>query len=194
MSYCLGLTGSIGMGKTTTAAMFAAQGVPVWDADQTVHLLYQGAAIEPMRAAFPESIKDGVVSRDNLRAMIAANPAILDRIQSIVHPLIAADRAQFITKATAPIILLDLPLLFEIGAEQLCDGVVVVTAPADLQRARVLARGQMTAEQFDIILSRQIPDAEKRARADWVIEMTNLADATAQVAQILAEIKESLNA
>lgn len=194
MSYCLGLTGSIGMGKTTTAAMFAAQGVPVWDADQTVHLLYQGAAIEPMRAAFPESIKDGVVSRDNLRAMIAANPAILDRIQSIVHPLIAADRAQFITKATAPIILLDLPLLFEIGAEQLCDGVVVVTAPADLQRARVLARGQMTAEQFDIILSRQIPDAEKRARADWVIETTNLADATAQVAQILAEIKESLNA
>lgn len=194
MSYCLGLTGSIGMGKTTTAAMFAAQGVPVWDADQTVHRLYQGAAIEPMRAAFPECIKDGVVSRDNLRAMIAANPAILDRIQSIVHPLIAADRAQFITHATAPIILLDLPLLFEIGAEQLCDGVVVVSAPADLQRARVLARGQMTAEQFDIILSRQIPDAEKRARADWVIETTNLDDAKAQVAQILSEIKESLNA
>lgn len=194
MSYCLGLTGSIGMGKTTTAAMFAAQGVPVWDADQTVHRLYQVAAIEPMRAAFPECIKDGVVSRDNLRAMIAANPAILDRIQSIVHPLIAADRAQFITHATAPIILLDLPLLFEIGAEPLCDGVVVVSAPADLQRARVLARGQMTAEQFDIILSRQIPDAEKRARADWVIETTNLDDAKAQVAQILSEIKESLNA
>lgn len=182
------------MGKTTTAAMFAARGVPVWDADQTVHRLYQGAAIEPMRAAFPECIKDGVVSRDALRAMIAANPAILDRIQSIVHPLIAADRAQFITQATAPIILLDLPLLFEIGGEQLCDGVVVVTAPAEVQRARVLARGQMTAEQFELILSRQIPDAQKRARADWVIETTSLAEAEARVDQILSEIKESLNA
>jgi dephospho-CoA kinase len=182
------------MGKTTTGAMFAAQGVPVWDADQTVHRLYQGAAVEPMRAAFPQCIIDGVVSRDALRGMIAANPAILDKIQSIVHPLIATDRAQFILNATAPIILLDLPLLFEIGGEQICDGVVVVTAPADVQRARVLARGQMTAEQFDIILSRQIPDAQKRARADWVIETTNLADAEAQVAQILTEIKESLNA
>jgi dephospho-CoA kinase len=194
MSYCLGLTGSIGMGKTTTAAMFAARGVPVWDADQTVHRLYQAAAVEPMRAAFPDSIIDGIVSRESLRAMIAANPAILDRIQSIVHPLIATDRAQFITMATAPIILLDLPLLFEIGGEQLCDGVVVVTAPAEVQRARVLARGQMTAEQFEIILSRQIPDAEKRARADWVIETTTLADAEAQVDQVLTEIKEILNA
>lgn len=194
MSYCLGLTGSIGMGKTTTAAMFAALGVPVWDADQTVHRLYQGAAVEPMRAAFPDCIKDGIVSREALRDMIAANPAVLDKIQSIVHPLIAADRAQFITTATAPIVLLDLPLLFEIGGEQICDGVVVVTAPAEVQRARVLARGQMTAEQFDIILSRQLPDAEKRARADWVIETTNLQDTEMQVTQILTEIRESLNA
>lgn len=194
MSYCLGLTGSIGMGKTTTAAMFAAKGVPVWDADQTVHRLYQGAAVEPMRAAFPDCIRDGVVSRDALRQMIAANPAILDKIQSIVHPMIAADRAQFITTATAPIILLDLPLLFEIGGEQICDGVVVVTAPADVQRARVLARGQMTEQQFDMILSRQIPDAEKRARADWVIETKTLADAEAKVDQVLSEIKEIINA
>jgi dephospho-CoA kinase len=194
MSYCLGLTGSIGMGKTTTAAMFAARGVPVWDADQTVHRLYQGAAVEPMRAAFPECIIDGIVSRESLRTMIAANPAILDKIQSIIHPMIGTDRAQFITTATAPIILLDLPLLFEIGGEQICDGVVVVTAPADVQRARVLARGQMTAEQFDMILSRQIPDTEKRARADWVVETTNLADTEAKVDQILTEIKEILNA
>ena len=194
MSYCLGLTGSIGMGKTTTAAMFAARGVPVWDADQTVHRLYQGVAVEPMRGAFPDCIINGIVSRESLRAMIAANPTILDRIQSIVHPLIATDRAQFITTATAPIILLDLPLLFEIGGEQLCDGVVVVTALAEVQRARVLARGQMTAEQFEIILSRQIPDAEKRARADWVIETTTLADAEVQVDQVLTEIKEILNA
>lgn len=194
MSYCLGLTGSIGTGKTTTALMFAARGVPVWDADQTVHRLYQGAAVEPMGAAFPDCIIDGAVSRDALRQMIAANPTILDKIQSIVHPLIATDRAQFITSATAPIILLDLPLLFEIGGEQLCDGVVVVSAPADVQRARVLARGQMTAEQFEIILARQIPDTEKRARADWVIETTSLADAETQVDQILSEIKEILNA
>lgn len=194
MSYVLGLTGSIGMGKTTTAAMFAARGVPVWDADQTVHRLYQGAAVEPMGAAFPDCIIDGAVSRDALRQMIAANPPILDKIQSIIHPMIATDRAQFITTATAPIILLDLPLLFEIGGEQLCDGVVVVSAPADVQRARVLARGQMTADQFEMILARQIPDAEKRARADWVIETTNLADAETQVDQILSEIKEILNA
>lgn len=194
MSYVLGLTGSIGMGKTTTAAMFAARGVPVWDADQTVHRLYQGAAVEPMAAAFPDCIIDGAVSRDALRQMIAANPPILDKIQSIIHPMIATDRAQFITTATAPIILLDLPLLFEIGGEQLCDGVVVVSAPADVQRARVLARGQMTVDQFEMILARQIPDAEKRARADWVIETTNLADAETQVDQILSEIKEILNA
>lgn len=194
MSYCLGLTGSIGMGKTTTAAIFAARGVPVWDADQTVHRLYSGAAVDPMGAAFPDCIKDGIVSRESLRQMIAANPAILDKIQSIIHPLIAKDRAEFITTATAPIILLDLPLLFEIGAEQLCDGVVVVSAPADVQRARVMARGQMTAAQFDVILSRQTPDAEKRARADWVIETTTLAEAEAQVDQILIEIREILNA
>lgn len=182
------------MGKTTTAAMFAARGVPVWDADQTVHRLYQGAAVGPMGAALPECIIDGVVSREALRQMIAANPAVLDKIQSIIHPMIAADRAQFITTATAPIILLDLPLLFEIGGEQLCDGVVVVSAPADVQRARVLARGQMTETQFDMILSRQIPDAEKRARADWVIETTTLADAETQVDQILTEIKGIINA
>jgi dephospho-CoA kinase len=194
MSYCLGLTGSIGMGKTTTAAMFAAQGVPIWDADEAVHRLYRGAAIAPMAAAFPQAIQDGIVSRDRLRDMITANPPILDQIQAIVHPMIAADRADFISSATAPIILLDLPLLFEIGGEQICDGVVVVSAPADLQRARVLARGKMTEAQFEIILARQIPDAEKRRRADWVIETTSLEFAQQQVANILAEIKDQINA
>lgn len=194
MSYCLGLTGSIGMGKTTTAAMFAAHGIPVWDADETVHRLYRGAAVAPMAAAFPQSIQDGMVSRDHLRDMITANPRILDQIQNIVHPLIAADRAQFITTATAPIILLDLPLLYEIGGEQICDGVVVVSAPADVQRARVLARGQMTEAQFEMILARQIPDADKRARADWVIETTSLDLAKQQVIDIISEIRDQIDA
>lgn len=194
MSYCLGLTGSIGMGKTTTAAMFAAHGIPVWDADETVHRLYRGAAVAPMAAAFPQAIQDGMVSRDHLRDMITANPRILDQIQNIVHPLIAADRAQFITTATAPIILLDLPLLYEIGGEQICDGVVVVSAPADVQRARVLARGQMTEAQFEMILARQIPDADKRARADWVIETTSLDLAKQQVIDIISEIRDQIDA
>lgn len=194
MSYCLGLTGSIGMGKTTTAAMFAAHGIPVWDADETVHRLYRGAAVAPMAAAFPQAIQDGMVSRDHLRDMITANPRILDQIQNIVHPLIAADRAQFITTATAPIILLDLPLLYEIGGEQICDGVVVVAAPADVQRARVLARGQMTEAQFEMILARQIPDADKRARADWVIETTSLDLAKQQVIDIISEIRDQIDA
>lgn len=194
MSYCLGLTGSIGMGKTTTAAMFAAHGIPVWDADETVHRLYRGAAVAPMATAFPQAIQDGMVSRDHLRDMITANPRILDQIQNIVHPLIAADRAQFITTATAPIILLDLPLLYEIGGEQICDGVVVVSAPADVQRARVLARGQMTEAQFEMILARQIPDADKRARADWVIETTSLDLAKQQVIDIISEIRDQIDA
>ena len=194
MSYCLGLTGSIGMGKTTTAAMFAAHGIPVWDADETVHCLYRGAAVAPMAAVFPQAIQDGMVSRDNLRDMITANPRILDQIQNIVHPLIAADRAQFITTATAPIILLDLPLLYEIGGEQICDGVVVFAAPADVQRARVLARGQMTEAQFEMILARQIPDADKRARADWVIETTSLDLAKQQVIDIISEIRDQIDA
>lgn len=194
MSYCLGLTGSIGMGKTMTAAMFAAHGIPVWDADETVHRLYRGAAVAPMAAAFPQAIQDGMVSRDHLRDMITANPRILDQIQNIVHPLIAADRAQFITTATAPIILLDLPLLYEIGGEQICDGVVVVSAPADVQRARVLARGQMTEAQFEMILARQIPDADKRARADWVIETTSLDLAKQQVIDIISEIRDQIDA
>ena len=194
MSYCLGLTGSIGMGKTTTAAMFAAHGIPVWDADETVHRLYRGAAVAPMAAAFPQAIQDGMVSRDHLRDMITANPRILDQIQNIVHPLIAADRAQFITTATAPIILLDLPLLYEIGGDQICDGVVVVSAPADVQRARVLARGQMTEAQFEMILARQIPDADKRARADWVIETTSLDLAKQQVIDIISEIRDQIDA
>lgn len=194
MSYCLGLTGSIGMGKTATAAMFAAQGVPVWDADETVHRLYArgGAAIAPLSAKIPNCIANGAVSRDLLREQIAADPAILDQIQAIVHPLIAADRQMFLTTASAPIILLDMPLLFEVGADQFCDGIAVVTAPAKVQRARVLARGTMNGAQLDLILSRQMPDAEKQARADWVIQTQTPQAALTQVSAILAEIRMGL--
>lgn len=192
MPYLLGLTGSIGMGKSTTAQMFAAAGVPVWDADATVHRLYGvgGAATAVLAAIFPEVIQDGAVSRARLRVKIAADPSVLDLLQAKVHPLVAADRAAFITAATAPIVVLDIPLLFETGADAHCDGIVVVSAPLAVQRARVLARGGMTDSDLDLILSRQTPDADKRARATWVIQTTDLDSARAAVRQILQDIAQ----
>ena len=190
--YRLGLTGSIGMGKSTTAQMFADAGVPVWDADATVHRLYGvgGAATAVLGTLFPEVIQDGAVSRARLRAKIAADPSVLDLLQARVHPLVAADRAAFIAAATAPVVVLDIPLLFETGADAQCDGIAVVTAPEAVARARVLARGGMTDSDLDLILSRQLPDAEKRARATWVIQTTDLDSARAAVAQILLDIAQ----
>lgn len=191
-AFVLGLTGSIGMGKTTTAGLFAAEGVPVWDADAAVHRLYGpgGPAVAAVGALWPDVIQEGAVSRPRLRARIAADPGALDRLQAVVHPLVAADRAAFLASATAPVVLLDVPLLFESGASALCDGVVVVTAPPEVQRARVLARGGMDAAALDLFLSRQMPDAEKRARATWVIETRDLDSARADVQRILAEISK----
>lgn len=192
MSYRLGLTGSIGMGKSTTAQMFAAEGVPVWDADATVHRLYGigGAATRELALLYPEIVEEGAVSRPKLRALIAADPAVLDAVQAVVHPLVAADRAAFLTRATAPVVLLDIPLLFETGAEHLCDGIVVVSAPPEVQRSRLMARDAMSEAELAIILSRQLPDAEKRARATWVIETTTLDSAARSVKQILEEIRQ----
>ncbi len=193
MTYRLGLTGSIGMGKSTTAQMFAAHDIPVWDADATVHALYgpNGKATSAIAALYPDVIENNAISRPLLRAKIAANPAVLDQIQALVHPLVAADRAAFLSATTASIVLLDIPLLFETGADALCDGIVVVSAPPEVQRQRVLARG-MAESEFDLILSRQVPDSEKRARATWVIETTTLDSAAQAVKDVLSDIRERL--
>ena len=201
----LGLTGSIGMGKSTTAAMFAARGVPVWDADAAVHTLYGqgGAAVAPLSRAFPEALDGaldkaldgaldrGAISRERLKAVIAADPAALARIEAIVHPLVAAHRAGFIAGAGqsgARLVLLDIPLLFETGAEATLDGTITVSAPPEVQRARVLARPGMTEAHFAMILGRQMPDAAKRARSTWVIETTTPEAAEAAVDRILSDI------
>jgi dephospho-CoA kinase len=191
--YVLGLTGGIGMGKSTTAAMFADHGVPVWDADAAVHRLYApgGAAVAPLAGAFPSAVADGAVDRAVLKRLIAADPDALRRIESIVHPLVAADRAAFLAGQTAPVVLLDIPLLFESGGHRLCDGTVTVSVAPDIQRDRVLARGTMTPEDLDRILARQMPDAEKRARATWVIDTTTMDSARAAVQSILDQITAS---
>ena len=188
----LGLTGSIGMGKSTTAALFAAQGIPVWDADAAVHRLYSqgGAAVAAVAALYPEVLAGAAINRSALNAVIARDPSALARIEAIVHPLVAADRAAFIAAAQADLILLDIPLLFETGSESQLDATLLVTAPAALQRARVLARPGMTEAQFNRLLARQMPDAEKRARATHIVETLDLAATTAYVSALIAHIRD----
>jgi len=194
MTFVLGLTGSIGMGKSTTAYMFVDEGVPVWDADAVVRDLYGkgGAAAGSIAKHYPAVINAGAVSRPKLRDLIAADPNVLDHIQTLVHPLVAAHRAAFLKAAIDQIVVLDIPLLFETGADDLCDGIAVVSVPADIQRTRVLARGEMSETDFDLILARQMPDAEKRARAQWVIPTLTLDDARQSVKDILTEIEKGL--
>ena len=188
----LGLTGSIGMGKSTTAARFAAQGIPVWDADAAVHRLYSqgGAAVAAVATLYPEALAGTAINRSALNAVIARDPSALARIEAIVHPLVAADRAAFIAAAQAALILLDIPLLFETGSESQLDATLLVTAPAALQRARVLARPGMTEAQFNRLLARQMPDAEKRARATHIVETLDLAATTAYVSALIAHIRD----
>ena len=185
----LGLTGGIGMGKSTTAAMFRDLGVPVWDADAVVHRLYArgGAAVAPLAAAFPASIREGAVDRAALRAVIAADPDALGRIEAIVHPLVAKDRAAFLTGRTG-LAVLDVPLLFETGLDAAVDRVAVVSVPEDVQRARVLGRGTMDAAQFEAIRAKQMSDADKRARADYIIDTSTMEGARAAVAAIVEEL------
>jgi dephospho-CoA kinase len=186
--YVLGLTGSIGMGKSTTAGFFRELGVPVWDADAAVHRLYAkgGAAVGPVGALCPDAVRGGAVDRAALKAWIARDGGALAQLEAVVHPLVAADRAEFVARADAPLIVLDIPLLFETGAQ--VDGVLVVTAPPELQRARVLARAGMDAAQLDTVLARQMPDAEKRARADFVIETRDMDSARAAVQNLVARL------
>ena len=190
--FLLGLTGSIGMGKSTTAAMFAEAGIPLWDADRTVHDLYAkgGAAVAPIAAAFPSAVKDGAVDRAELKKLLASDKKALTRLESIVHPLTTASRSDFIAAhPEADLILLDIPLLFETGADAACDATLVVTAPAEVQRARVLERPEMTEAQLDFILSRQMPDAEKRRRATFVIETLDLEQTRQDVRNLIAKIR-----
>ena len=194
MTFVLGLTGSIGMGKSTTAGLFLDQGCAVWDADAAVHRLYgaNGAALEEMQMAFPEAVENNMVSRDRLRSIIAEDQTALGRIEAIIHPLVARDRQDFIEKSNADIVVLDIPLLLENGLEKGMDAVVVVTAPPETQRERVLSREGMTEERFEFILSRQMPDADKRSKADYVLITDTVDHAREQVERIVTDIRERI--
>lgn len=187
----LGLTGSIGMGKSTTAAMFRDEGVPVWDADAAVHRLYApgGAGAAALAQDFPDAVAGGAISRDALKTVLARDPARLSRLEALVHPLVAADRDRFLAGTASDLVVLDIPLLFEKGTDAMCDATLLVTAPPVLQRARVLARPGMTEEQFDLILSRQMPDREKRARASHIVETLSLDQVRAYVRALIGHIR-----
>jgi len=172
----LGLTGSIGMGKSTTAKLFAEAGVPVYDADAAVHLLYEGEAAPAIEAAFPGTTENGRVDRDRLSARVVHDPAAMRKLEEIVHPMLGASRQKFLRDAEqsgAPVTVIDVPLLFETGGEKRVDAVVVVTTTAELQRKRILARPNMTEEKLQAILVRQMPDAEKRKRAHFVVDTSH---------------------
>ena len=192
----IGLTGSIGMGKSTTAAMFADAGIPVFDADAAVHRLYDkgGAAVEAIRAVFPDAIRDGAVDRQVLREKTTVDPDVFKVLNRIVHPLLAAERAAFFARAEAggaDMVVLDVPLLFESKGDAQVDAVVVATAPAHVQRRRVMERSPMGHRVFETILQQQMPDAEKRARADFVVDTSRgLDDAREQVKAIIAAMRD----
>jgi dephospho-CoA kinase len=187
----LGLTGSIGMGKSTTATLFAEAGVPVYDADATVHKLYEGEAAPAIEAAFPGTTVDGKVDRNRLSAQVVHDSAAIKRLEQIVHPMLGASRQKFLDDAEqsgAPVAVVDVPLLFETGGEKRVDAVVVVTTTPEIQRQRILARDSMTPEKLDAILARQLPDAEKRKRADFVVDTSHGLDPVrARIRDILAQ-------
>lgn len=188
----LGLTGSIGMGKSTTAKLFAEAGVPVYDADAAVHQLYEGEAAPAIEAAFPGTTANGKVDRAKLSARVVGDAAAMKQLEQIVHPMLGASRQKFFADAEAakaPVVLLDIPLLYETGGEKRVDAVVVVTTSPERQRERVLARGTMDAQKLDAIIAKQMPDAEKRKRADFVVDTSHGLDPVrAQIKHILAEV------
>lgn len=188
----LGLTGSIGMGKSTTAKLFAEAGVPVYDADAAVHQLYEGEAAPAIEAAFPGTTTNGKVDRSKLSARVVHDPAAIKQLEQIVHPMLGASRQKFFADAEAagaPVVVLDIPLLFETGGEKRVDAVVVVSTSPEVQRERVLARGTMDEAKLDAIIAKQTPDAEKRKRADFVVDTSHgLEPVRAQITHILAEV------
>ena len=188
----LGLTGSIGMGKSTTAKLFEEAGVPVYDADASVHRLYEGEAAPAIEAAFPGTTVDGKVDRNRLSAKVVHDPAAMKRLEQIVHPMLGASRQKFFDQAErsgVPVVVVDVPLLFETGGEKRVDAVVVVTTTPENQRARIMARGTMTSEALDSILARQLPDAEKRKRADFVVDTSDGLDPVrVQIRDILQQV------
>jgi dephospho-CoA kinase len=191
----IGLTGSIGMGKSETAKMFARHGVPVCDADALVHQLYEpgGAAVQPVSEAFPDTLVDGRIDRVRLSKSVIGNPEAIRKLETIVHPLVGLAQWNFLksnAEGGTPMVVLDIPLLLESKGPKRVDVVVVVSAPADMQRTRVLARPGMTEEKLDVILQKQMPDAEKRARADYIIDTSlGLAHAEAQVAALIEKLR-----
>jgi dephospho-CoA kinase len=187
----LGLTGSIGMGKSTTAKLFAEAGVPVYDADATVHRLYEGEAVPFIEAAFPGTTVNGKVDRARLSARVVHDPAAIKQLEQVVHPMLGSSRQKFLEEAEhsgAPVAVVDVPLLYETGGEKRVDAVVVVTTSPEIQRERILARDNMTGEKLDAILTRQLPDAEKRKRADFVVDTSHgLGPVRAQIRDILRQ-------
>jgi dephospho-CoA kinase len=188
----LGLTGSIGMGKSTTAKLFTEAGVPVYDADAAVHKIYEGEAAPAIEAAFPGTTVDGRVDRAKLSAKVVHDQAAIKQLEQIVHPMLGASRKKFLDDAEAsgaPVVVMDIPLLFETGGEKRVDAVVVVSTDPATQRERILARGTMTSEALDGILARQLPDAEKRKRADFVVDTSHGLDPVrTAIRDILAEV------
>lgn len=195
MTFKLGLTGSIGMGKSTTARLFAEAGCPVWDADAAVHRLYDvgGPAVSLMETLFPDAISGGSVDRGALRVIIREHPDALKKIEDIVHPLVREDRARFMAMTDADIIVFDIPLLFETGGDSEMDAVACVTVSPEEQEKRVLDRGTMTVEQFRTIRDKQMPNDEKCARSDYVIKTDTLEHARAQVHDVLKQIKAEMS-
>ncbi|MBX5238547.1 dephospho-CoA kinase [Rhizobium sp. NLR22b] len=189
----IGLTGSIGMGKSTVGKLFAEAGIPLNDSDAVVHDLYSGEAAPLVNAAFPGTMTDGVVDRHELGRQLALDPEGFKRLEAIVHPLVRKRETEFLARqqaAGAEMVLLDIPLLFETGAWERVDVIVVVSTDPQIQRQRVLARDDMTEEKFDMILARQTPDAEKRRRADYLVDTSHsIAETRAQVLEIIAELK-----
>ncbi len=190
--FVLGLTGSIGMGKSTTATLFAEAGVPVYDADATVHALYESEAVNAIEAAFPGTNVSGKIDRQKLSAFVVNDPAAMKRLEAIVHPMLREHERAFLAGAKAgkaPVVVLDIPLLFETGGERRVDAVAVVTTTPDIQRERILARPNMTPDKLAAVLARQMPDAEKRRRADFIVDTSHgLGPVRQQIGEILAKV------